>query len=395
MHLLTNLHIKGLLSFEDSEVKLQALNVLIGPNGTGKSNLLEAVAVLRSAPEGLPEMFRQSGGFGEWLWKGSTNGARDFSLETVLVNPTASTDMPLRYRLRLGETGQGFTVLEESLANERPYPGHDKPYMYFEVKNGAGVLNVLQKGKAIPRKLLPDTLSPGQSVLHERRDPDQYPEITMVAKRFDTVRLYREWNLGRNTAPRRPQPADLPNQLLDESFSNLALVLNRLERDGSIERIEHELTRFYPQFSRLNIQITGGTAQLFVKERGIRSLIPATRLSDGTLRFISLLAILLDPEPPPLICIEEPELGLHPDVLAQVAQLLRDAAKRTQVIVPTHSDVLIDGLSDTPEAVLVCDRDPVSGTSFTRLSRDHLGRWLQEYRLGHLWRKGQLGGNRW
>jgi predicted ATPase len=107
------------------------------------------------------------------------------------------------------------------------------------------------------------------------------------------------------------------------------------------------------------------------------------------------MAALLPDNPPPLICLEEPELGLHPDALQLVAEVLRDAAERTQLIVTTHSDALVDALSGKPEAVIVCERDFDNATSFRRLSRADLSLWLERYRLGELWRKGEIGGNRW
>lgn len=100
--------------------------------------------------------------------------------------------------------------------------------------------------------------------------------------------------------------------------------------------------------------IEGGTVQVFFTEGEF--VIPATRLSDGTLRYLCLLAILCDPDPPPLICIEEPELGLHPDVLPKLADHLLAASKYTQLIVTTHSDVLVDAMSETPESIVVCEK---------------------------------------
>ena len=97
--------------------------------------------------------------------------------------------------------------------------------------------------------------------------------------------------------------------------------------------------------------------------------------------------------PPPLICIEEPEIGLHPDILPIIAELLIEASQRTQIIVTTHSDILVDALSHVPEAVLVCEKES-NATSVRRLSRDELGEWLNEYSLGDLWLRGKLGGNR-
>lgn len=391
--MLSHLRMKGLLSFRETDLALRSLNVLVGPNAAGKSNLIEAIALLRAVPEDLPTAFRR-GGFSEWLWKG-INPADSLTVETTLDAEQKPGSMGLRYRLTLDAQGPGFTISEETLENAHPYPGYDKPYLYFEVRQGKGRLNVLQKGRQVARKLHPDTLSPGQSVLRERRDPDQYPEVTAVAKALGAIRIYREWNTGRESALRRPQATDLPNVFLEEDGANLALVLNRMERDGSLERVERELNRFYPQFSRLSVQIEANTAQLFVKEAGLGRLVPATRLSDGTLRFLCLLAVLCHPTPPPILCLEEPEVGLHPDVLPQLAELLRAASERVQVIVTTHSDVLIDALTDTPESVVVCERGYDAETTCRRLDREELSEWLRDYRLGQLWRKGQLGGTRW
>ena len=122
------------------------------------------------------------------------------------------------------------------------------------------------------------------------------------------------------------------------------------------------------------------------------SPIPATRLSDGTIRFLALLATLLNPAPPPLVCIEEPELGLHPDALALIAELLVAASERIQLIVTTHSDVLVSALTEHAESVLVCER--IAGASqLRRIESARVQDWLDRYRLGDLWRIGELGGN--
>ncbi|HLM66377.1 MAG TPA: AAA family ATPase, partial [Longimicrobium sp.] len=133
--------------------------------------------------------------------------------------------------------------------------------------------------------------------------------------------------------------------------------------------------------------------QLNIEEEGKR-LIPATRLSDGTLRYLALLAVLLHPDPPPVIGIEEPELGLHPDILPTIAELLKKASERTQLFVTTHSDALVSALSDTPESILVCESMP-GGTTIERLEPQKLKSWLDEYKLGEIWRMGEIGGNRW
>jgi predicted ATPase len=109
---------------------------------------------------------------------------------------------------------------------------------------------------------------------------------------------------------------------------------------------------------------------------------------------LALLTILLNPKPAPVTCIEEPELGLHPDILPTLADLLVDASKRTQLIITTHSRSFLDSFTDMPEVVCVCEKVEGS-TVIERLDKDRLKDWLDEYALGKLWTSGEIGGNRW
>ena len=145
----------------------------------------------------------------------------------------------------------------------------------------------------------------------------------------------------------------------------------------------------------MKVNVGEGLARAYLREAGLVEMLSAIRMSDGTLKFLSLLAALFHPKPPPLMCIEEPEIGLHPDAMQLVAEALVEASQSMQLIVTTHSDALIDSLTDRPDAVLVCERDFENSTQFKRLSREHLSAWLERYSLGELWRKGEIGGGRW
>jgi predicted ATPase len=238
-----------------------------------------------------------------------------------------------------------------------------------------------------------ETAEPDKSILAQRRDPDTYPELSFLASIYEKIRIYREWTFGRNAVFRIPQKADMRNDRLEEDFSNLGLFLNRLRKVPKAKNaILEGLRDLYDEFCDFDISIEGGTVQVFFTEGDF--VIPATRLSDGTLRYLCLLAILCDPDPPPLVCIEEPELGLHPDILPKLADRLVDASQRTQLIVTTHSDILVDAMSEKPEAVIICEKH--SGqTTMKRLNEQMLSDWLQQYRLGELWTRGELGGTRW
>ncbi|PXF31434.1 chromosome segregation protein SMC [Pokkaliibacter plantistimulans] len=387
--LIQSVHLKNFLSYgSDSEpLELRPLNLIIGPNGSGKSNLIEAVDLLRATPKDLLRPIRDGGGIRDWLWKGE-KGIAVATINAVLSSPN-STQSNLRYVLSFTEVMQHFEITDERVENEKPDSGHMQPYFYYKFENGHGVLNVKTK----MRQLKHEEIDVSASILSQRKDPDQYPELTYLGSVFDKIRLYREWSFGRYTPPRMPQKADMPNDYLEPDCRNLGLVLNRLASTPSAKkRVVSALQALYEGIDDYHVQIEGGTVQVFLHE-GDRS-IPATRLSDGTLRYLCLLAILCHPAPPPLICIEEPELGLHPDVLPALADLLKEAAERTQLIVTTHSDVLVDAMSDQPESVIVAEKDE-TGTQLRRLSKAELAPWLEKYRLGQLWTRGDLGGTRW
>ena len=177
-------------------------------------------------------------------------------------------------------------------------------------------------------------------------------------------------------------------------------MLNDLQNRPAVKSLLLErLKSFYPLVEDFSTTVTGGTVQIFFHEKGLRQTVPATRLSDGSLRYLCLLAVLCHPDPAPVICIEEPEMGLHPDVIPEVADLLIKASLRSQIFVTTHSDILIDALTDTPESVIVCEKSE-EGTQLRRLEAAELEAWLEEYRvgeyrLGELWTQGHIGGNRW
>lgn len=386
--LLKSIKLTNFLSFGETTqaVELLPLNVVIGPNGSGKSNLIESIELIRSAPKELLTPIRDGGGVRDWLWKGAPP-APTATVEALIDNPKGPG--ALRYVLSFTEVAQRFEIVDERIENERPDTGHERPYFYYRFESGHGVLNV----KGTSRRLQHEEIDPTASILAQRKDPDQYPELTYLGNALPKIRLYREWSFGRYTPPRLPQKADLPNDLLEPDASNLGLVLNRLRREPEAKRrLLEALRTLYEGIDDYDVQIEGGTVQVFLHEG--RFSVPATRLSDGTLRYLCLLSILCHPNPPPLVCIEEPELGLHPDVLPTLAGLLKEAAERTQLIVTTHSDVLVDALTDRPDVVLVAEKTS-SGTKLNRLDAKNLKPWLEKYRLGQLWTRGEIGGTRW
>lgn len=411
--LLKSILLEGFLSYgpEPVTIPLTALNLLIGPNGSGKSNLIEAISVLRAVPKDLPLPIRQGGGVKDWLWRDGTSGATEARLEVVLaegrvVVRTAPASgrakkpaigktirsiertSAVRYRLVFGAEGDSFTVLDERVETETGTP---KPYLYFGYEHGRPMLNVQQEQS--PRELARADIDPSQSILSQRRDPEAYPELTRLADLLRQILIYRSWQFGPDAAVRMSCRADVRTDILSESFDNLPARLAVLIGNPMIKRRLIELVSDLARgFDDLSIIPEGGRLQLYLHE-GNRS-VPAHRLSDGTLRYLCLLAILLDEHPAPLIVIEEPELGLHPDLLPTLRELLVSASEKTQLIVTTHSTQLVDAMTEHAESVLVCEKN--HGPSvISRLTQGEVDRWRKEGSLGSLWMSGHIGGTRW
>jgi predicted ATPase len=399
-----SLTIRNLLSFGDqpTTIDLGPLNVLIGANGSGKSNLIEVLGLLQNAPKELATAISNGGPIEEWLWKGAAK-TPTASLEAIVSYPSAAyLALPppafakglapaLRYRLAFTKAGFRFEITDELVENERPLSGKQQPYFYYKFVNGRPMLNY----KGEERGLRQEEINPQLSILAQRKDPEHYPEITYLGDLFTRFRLYRDWEFGTISNVREPSDVSLASEYLEEDGSNLGVVLDRLlARPLVKQQILESLRTFYENTKDLRTSIEGGKVQTRLEEKFLNATIPLIRMSDGTIRWLALLTILLNPDPPPLVCIEEPELGLHPDMIHEVGKLLVDASTRMQLIITTHSDRLIEEFTDRPEAVVVCEKKDGAST-LRRLSAQQLSSWLQEYSLGQLWTKGQLGGTRW
>lgn len=393
--LIRTIRLDNILSYGSSyaEFELEPLNVLIGPNASGKSNLIEVLSLLAAAPSGdIQTPIREGGGVRNWLWTGATTLAP----ATVDVTIEYSGEQPLRYRLSFTESADGFKLLEEAIENGEPKSGEDEPDFHYRYRDGVPSLAQYTEDQSRSHvRLSPQDIVQDQSILSQRTDSNTYPELSHLAKLFGQFIFYRELNLGRMTPPRLPQEAAMLHDMLLDDASNIGPVLGNLLNQPPVKReIVKRLKAFHPTIEDLLVGIQTNMVQISLHEERLNHHVPATRLSDGTLRYLCLLAVLCNPEPPPVVCIEEPEIGLHPDVIPEVADLLVEASSRSQIFVTTHSDILIDALTETPEAVIVCEKSE-GATQLKRIDAKKLRPWLEKYQLGELWVSGEIGGNRW
>jgi predicted ATPase len=384
--------IEGLLSFDEkTHFELGQLNILVGPNGSGKSNLIDCVRLLQLSPYGIQEAFKDSG-FEEWLYKGGNTKAGSAFLQVTATVP----DVPgeIRHQVRLGPPLHSRAPLDETVSSVEADGKKATPYFQGSHRSGA-TLSVPGAGKRRrEREVDAKEYDPFQSILSRIRDIEQYPEITGLSRLYANIRIYSEWTFGRNSKLREAASASRSDLSLSESMDDLPLALNGLLSTPAHEKIRHLLQELKETYRDYVTRILFGRVGLELVEAPFEIPLPARRLSDGTLRFLALAAILLQPDPPPVICLEEPELGMHPDMIRMVAGMIVDASAKTQLIITTHSDHLLTSLQDDFDALFAFDAG-LAGSRVRRFSREEYRDWRQEHTLGELWTSGELGGNRW
>ena len=375
--LIERLKVGGLLSFgpKGIDLELEPLNVLIGPNGSGKSNLLAALALLRATTKDLGAYLDATGGH-EWLWRGPLS-----SKEIWVPSPGIDTTTRL-------PAGKG--ALWHSLS---PFPGGEFEWLIEEEvrrlnKAGDDVVSI-HDSSVLP---LPDGFTEGQSVISQADCLPNSDEIRWLHSQYAGIRLYRNWTFGVSAPTRQGQSAELSGDALAESADNLANVIAGFPASRR-EQVTYYLRRFYDRVVGISTPVRDGKVSLVIEESDGGEM-PASRLSDGTLRYLCLLAVLLDPNPPPLIGIEEPELGLHPDIIPDIARLMIEASERTQLVITTHSPVFVDELTERPSSIIACEHYD-GETHCHRVNPESLKAWQGERGLGEVWSMGGIGGNRW
>ena len=388
---------QNLLSFgpEGIDLELGSLNVLIGPNGSGKSNLLDVFSMFQAAPRELAAPVRRGGGVQDWIWRGDPESVAVLSVDVAEQYATEQRQVPkaIRHEIAFFEASNTFRLLDERILRMLSESTAQSAYLLdAEVPK-----EIFQPPKAGNGMTSPE-LARDQSILSQRKDPFQFPEFDRLNGAYDQIRMYRTWPFGRDAVFTRAQSTEVISRPMAEDFSNAWIFMNRLRKHPATKsQLIEKIADICEGVTDFDFDIIGSTVQVYFTERNYT--VPASRLSDGILRYLCLLAILLDPEPPGFIALEEPELGLHPDLIPKVADLLVDASSRTQLVVTTHSDILVSAFTQSPERLIVCEKHD-GQTQMHRLDRAELEDWLNDYRsdetqLGEMWIDGEIGGTRW
>ncbi len=356
MSLVDHITIKGFKSIKSIEMlELRAINVVIGPNGAGKSNLLDVFSLLREIKNGrLQEYVATSGG-----------------AEKILHFGSKTTDLA-EIHLSSMDNGPGFSIGLKPTESDSLFVSSEQVFGY-------------STGTPLP------TAAPRSEAVVATKRRDSYP----ILEYLDGLRVYHFHDTS-SSSPMKKTADINDNGYLRRDASNLAAFLYYLElmhpaEYNLIVRTVRRVAPFVDRFVLEPLRLNPNSIRLEWRHVGPDQYFDAASLSDGTLRFIAQATLLLQPISlrPSVILIDEPELGLHPYAITMLASLIKQAATVSQVIVTTQSPVLLDHFD--AEDVLVTDRVD-GGTTLTRLKAAPLDKWLDEYSLGQLWEKNELGG---
>jgi predicted ATPase len=386
--------IEGFRSFRYVELQLSPLSVFIGPNGSGKSNFMDLLALMAEAANGqLAEAIARRGGFEEVAFKGEPG---DIFVE-FRSPPTGvfyEERSAVTFKLKLKKVGPNPKVWFEQVSKDadRYHPQsltlmhRDKDgCMFRSIKTGQRE-ELGEEGKALE--------SDSELAIFQVKDQDSYPTPYKLLRVFQEATFYSDIDVGPKSPIRQPGLLR-PNVRLAPDGGNLASVLFSIQQSypATWEEIGELLRTVYPDFHSITFPAEGGDGKVVLRWWELpyekQSGFSANLLSDGTLKLLCLIAILKSPSPPPLICIDEPELGLHPDWVKLVAELMQSAATRTQLFAATHSPHIVAKL--TPDQVVVAEKQG-GETKLDRLDYEELEKWLKDFTLADLWLAGHLGG---
>ncbi len=376
----SKIHIQGFRRLKNVELPLGPLNVLVGPNGAGKTSLLDAFRLLSSSAGGkLREQFSVWRGITEQL--SSITGKREIRLGLELARD--DTLEPLSYLLALEPTGLAYRISEERLSEHRK--ADKPPFLHFTSQNGA-IKFFNPKSKHLEPAGWDLVLS--ESTLCQV--PRTFPDAEKFKQSLVSVALFHQLDIGPQAPVRLPQamqPATHPGTNGEYLLSCLYSL--REQNPHQFETIEDTLRAAFPGFQKLSFPpVAAGTIAMTWHEEHLRDPVYTHQLSEGTLRFIWLTTLLQSQSLPAVTLIDEPEISLHPQLLGLLADLLRDASRRTQLIVATHSERLIRQL--TPDEVIVCGIGVDGFANAKPAAALDLQRWMQDFALDELWQMGKF-----
>ena len=355
--MIATLAIAGYRSLRDVRLALGPLNIVTGPNGSGKSSLYRALRLLADVAQGgIIRSLAEEGGLASTLWAGPEAMSREVKTGKFAVEGTRRREPTA---LKLGFAGEdygyaidlGLPIKTESRFGRDPEIKAEAIWAgemlrrsnIFAARNGP---SVRIRGEAGEWRQAVQHLAPYDSMITRCSDPRDASELLVLRERMRNWRFYDHFRTDPEAPARRPQ-VGTRTPILASDGSDLAAAVQTIREIGDTAALDAAVEDAFPG-SAVDVTEADGYFELTMQQHGLLRAMKVAELSDGTLRYLLLVAALLSPRPPPLMILNEPEASVHPDLLTPLARLIAGAARQSQVIVVSHAPALVEALGSEP-----------------------------------------------
>lgn len=407
--MIKSIKLTNFFSFKEQSIDLEKdVNLLVGINGSGKSNFLKAIRLMRTGVVGNQDdtamsdlLIRNWGGIDNIYCKSNSNQKykNSIGLEFVLSGTILSEfgyykfKDDILYKIIINK--QPGT--ENYFLSEKIQTNIENGFIFLDFYNGSGRVQERVEDEGVhfvkyndynPRELALSKIS--------EFDSDRFLPLTIIKKAIKEIVVYNYFDTTPDSKLRSAMSATSSEIKLLPNGSNLTQILNtiKIKHKSSFKKIQELLNDVNDRFVGFDFNMLGsGFFELMLDENGLESSIHVTHISDGTLRYLCLLAILCNPERGAFVCIDEPEVGLHPDMIYNISRAIQDASINSTMIIATHSENVLNSFKI--EKIRIFEKDDSNSSVIKSYSEKDFEGWYKEFSPGIMWRSGDLGGKRW
>lgn len=396
--------LRNFFSFKDeTTVQLNSgVNILVGINGSGKTSFINAFRLLYEGVcgNGFENLFQKE--WGGYVNVGSAvvgNDSKSIELTFVFdhkrlkrLTPKSPFKSDAYYSIIIKPLGDTSYTIEERLYS-RNLKDENRPYIFLDFKNERGTLTVYHSTGIKTERFAGDT-SGQELILRQISDPRRYLPSHTIRTAIAQMALYESFDTSSRSILRQPVNAS-KDMRLDSNGANLLNVINNLSINElpSYREIEGMLRQINGNFEAFDFQMFGSKLYMSLREKNMQRSIGMRFISDGTIRYIIMMIILLNPKSGFFLGIDEPEGQLHPDMIHSIAQMMKTASHDRQLLIATHSPLLLNDFE--LEDIFVFEKGQENATVVKKYYEDDFLQYEGELLPGQLWLDGEIGGKRW
>jgi len=400
--MIKNITLENFFSFGQRQpIELNTgVNVLVGINGSGKSNFLRSIELLHAgvSEKGFEESIQK-----KWNGFSGVKNLSPFAHEVIKISfefqgELFGVDMQnsFIYGISISQSGNKTYLLSEHLAEFVYDKNEHKSHLFYNFMDKTFEVLLVENFENVElKKYAKNQFNESELIVAQISDPQRFKVLSQLSSAVSEIVLYSNFNTAFNSPIRNLNSYETDTKLRPDG-SNLVSLLQKIKNNHTLEfeKIEEAFSQINPHFKSIDFDYLGSKFQLVIREKNLSKTITAEHISDGTLRFLLLLSILYNPERGNLVCLDEPETGLHPDMIRTIAKAIKYAAfNGTQIILATHSPLLLNHFQ--VDDILIFEKDKNNETVVSTKDEDDFKDWSNQYQTGQLWVNGKLGGVRW